>query len=131
MNNVYYDRLPHVIPHPQYVMYPTKANQSTTVIIQPFISSLKYLSQIWTKDTDTQRSILSELKAFYELSELMRQTYDVFPDLGFKDNLVLSQSNGVYHLTLIDDGLIDQNANSPVIILTGGFQKYAFRASMV
>ena len=115
MRSIYDDSLPNLIPKPQYVMYPNKENEVTSIVIQPLIPSVEPLSKIHTKEPEVKRAILNELETFYAKSELLRKDYGIFPDLGSNNNLVLAKNNNEYHLTLIDNNPIDLHAISPVM----------------
>lgn len=108
--------LPNLIPAPQYVMYGTNAlKESTTMVIQPFITDCIMLENASTLPENAKETVLRELQVFYEEFEELYKKHNFIPDFGSKDNLGIKLINGEYHIVLIDDGMIDFKAISPVL----------------
>lgn len=109
-------RLPNLIPSPQYVMYGTnRHNESTSIVIQPFVSDKIILENTPALPRNGRASILQELQIFYEQFEELYKKWNFIPDFGSRDNLVIKLIDGEYHLVLIDNGMIDLKAVSPVL----------------
>lgn len=112
---VFANQLPHIIPKPQEVMYANNGQRSTTLIIQPFIEHLLDFEEVAQLSNDEQRSLAGELDLFDSLCRLMQEKFDLSPDLlGSAGNLKIVQKEDGPHLILLDNGLVDGKAPSPI-----------------
>ena len=116
LQNNFASTLPNLIPSPQYVFYPENSKSDrTTLILQPYIKNkIAFEDAVYLSDLH-RRLILAELKFFYEVSESLFEKYKFIPDFGSKYNIVIEFINEIPHLVMIDDGMIDFKANSPVL----------------
>lgn len=116
VRNKFKDKLPYLIPSPQFVTHQNNSEgEQTSVIIQPFIGEAYPVNRMSSKSEEYRVAILEELKAFYDGFEELYVEHNFIPDLGTKGNLVVQPVGDDYHLTLLDNGMIDFNAVSPVL----------------
>ncbi|MDO8460890.1 MAG: hypothetical protein Q7S38_00445 [bacterium] len=123
--------LPHAIPKPQYVMHATTQKQETSLVIQPYIPLQRDLTDAVRFPHDIRKSILDEFEVFYRSFEELRKKHGLFPDLGRKGNLVLSDEHDIPHLVLVDNELIDQHTPSPLINLYNALAYHTRLQSML
>lgn len=108
--------LPQLVPWPQYVMYAENfKNESKTLVVQPYIPNIIDLEKACSKDQGTKKAVLEELIVFYEQCEILYRKHNFIPDFGSKKNIVLQPVGDQWHLVLLDNGMIDFKAVSPVL----------------
>lgn len=113
-----YPVLKSLLPEPQETIWAVlnqEGNQiGRTLILQPFVKIIKPKT-IKKKFVDEQKKeLLKELEAFKKLCTYLIDEEKVRPDLWGEGNLEIVESNGEYHLMLLDFGLVNLRAPLPI-----------------
>ncbi len=115
-HNHFKDILPKLVPWPQYVMYAENPkSERTTLVVQPYIDDITSLEKARLMDRSVRMMILDELMIFYDQCQVLYERHNFIPDLGSKNNIALCPVGNEWHLVLLDCGMIDFNAMSPVL----------------
>ena len=94
-----------------------RSGEETTLVLQPLIQAYTEPTAALAAPREVRRAIMAQLEQFHVGSERLRKTRRLLPDLAGKGNLVIADPMTTPHLVLLDNGLIDQHAASPLIDL--------------
>lgn len=123
-HNHFEHTLPQLVPWPQYVMYAENhRNERTTLVVQPYIADITNLEKVSLMGSSVREAILNELVAFYDQCQILHGKYNFIPDLGSENNTVLRPVGNQWHLALLDCGMIDFKAMSPVL---NGWSRFVY-----
>lgn len=111
--------LRYMLPEPQAILFAslsTDENEKvgTTLAIQPFMHVVKPRELKKTIRREEKRQLLTELKAFKDLSTHLIDTYQVRPELIGEGNLEIVRFGKEYHLMLLDMGWVDLKKPLPI-----------------
>ena len=104
--------LPNVLPSPYYVVAPSEINMPTTVQLLPYIDKItdfRYLTESQTIQ------LIKERKTFFDLSKQLITQDKVMPDMVGSKNLVVSETASNLHYSLLDIGLFNLRAPTPIL----------------
>lgn len=110
--------LKHLLPEPQAILRASldgeDGEMDTTLAIQPFMHVVKPAVLKKTITREERRQLLTELKAFKELSAYLIKHHQVAPELIGEGNLEIVRFGEKYHLMLLDMGWVDLKKPIPI-----------------
>ena len=111
--------LQYLLPEPQAILKAALDGESgntmdTTVAIQPFMHVVRPRDLKKTITREQRRQLLTELKAFKQLSAYLVEHHQVAPELIGEGNLEIVRIGDKYHLMLLDMGWVDLNKPIPI-----------------
>lgn len=108
----YAEQLPHILPHPYFIVSPSEINYPSTIQVVPYIdrvTSSKSLSN------NQMKQLKDERIKFDLLSREFVKSGKVIPDLIKPSNLIVGQVNDEPHIVLLDIGLFNLCAPTPIL----------------
>lgn len=108
----YTEQLPHILPSPYFIVSPSEINYPSTLQVVPYIDKVANSRAL---SNDQMKQIRDEKIKFYLLSKKFVKNEKLIPDLIKLNNLIIGLVNGEPHMVLLDIGLFNLYAPTPVL----------------
>lgn len=109
--------LKYLLPEPQAILRASLDGENemdTTLAIQPFVHVVRPSDLKKTITREERRQLLTELKAFKQVSAYLVKHHQVAPELIGEGNLEIVRIGERYHLMLLDMGWVDFKKPIPI-----------------